>query len=99
MESVILDVNVELNRVEVASSERGLLETWGVETERIQAGSFKKIYASCDKRRLILNTLPSTMWRCGLYRHVVRRSLTLQRNISLPSSGFNMILGLYNVEL
>jgi hypothetical protein len=54
---MVLDMDVELNRVDVTSFESGLMEIWGMETGRIQAGSFKKDYAYCDKRRLILNTL------------------------------------------
>jgi hypothetical protein len=53
MKSKVLGMDVELNRDEVASSERGM-----VETETIQADSFNNIYTSCDKRRWILNTLP-----------------------------------------
>jgi hypothetical protein len=41
MKSKVLDMDIELNRVKVPSSERGPVETWGVKTERIQAGSLR----------------------------------------------------------
>lgn len=38
-------------------SKRGLVETWGAETDRMQAGSFGKFLTSCDKSRWILNKM------------------------------------------